>query len=189
MYSWWLLDWYFLSYLIPWPGPHATFSIHKLDVPGPIDIQSSPVPILEFKMVTAVDNWTWMPSVLGLFPSAETLTPCNLTFWQPLMTIWNIWLFNDANPVIAMFFELENSSDCTIKRFKTLRIDCVFNYSQSCKIIMSCMHTVAPLGQLPLPEFLQDHSPAPWPSRVPPDRVTPLTCSKISQFSALPRTP
>jgi hypothetical protein len=30
---------------------------------------------------------------------------------------------------------LENSSDCTIKRFKTLRIDCVFNFSPETKIV------------------------------------------------------
>lgn len=32
-------------YLIPWPGPHAMSSIHKLVVPGPTETQSSPVPI------------------------------------------------------------------------------------------------------------------------------------------------
>jgi hypothetical protein len=53
-----------------------------------------------------------MPSVLGLLPAAHTLAPFTLTFWQALMTMWNIWLFSDVSPVIIMLFELENSSDC-----------------------------------------------------------------------------
>jgi len=92
--------------LIPCPGPHAMSSIHKLVVPGPMEMQSSPVRILELRMVTWEDIWTWMPSVLGLFPSAKTFTPCTFTFWHPLNTMWNIWLFNEVNPLIAMLFEL-----------------------------------------------------------------------------------
>nr|GMC83169.1 Os01g0623750 [Ipomoea batatas] len=61
--------------LIPWPGPQAMFSIHKLELPGPMEIQSSPVPIWEFKIVTPDDDCTWIPSVLGLFPGAEIFTP------------------------------------------------------------------------------------------------------------------
>ena len=102
-----------VRYLIPWPGPHAMSSIHKFVVPGPIETQSSPVPIWELTMVTPVDAWTWMPSVLGLVPEAETLTPCSLTLLQPLMTMWNIWLLRDVNPIIFMFFELENPNVCT----------------------------------------------------------------------------
>ena len=45
-----------IKYLIPCPGPHATFSIHKLVVPGPIEMQSSPVLILELRIVTLEDN-------------------------------------------------------------------------------------------------------------------------------------
>lgn len=46
---------FYQFYLMPWPGPQETFSIHKFDVPGPIDMQSSPVPITAFKMVTPVE--------------------------------------------------------------------------------------------------------------------------------------
>lgn len=49
---------YVYSYLIPWPGPQAMFSIHKLVVPGPIEMQSSPVAILEFIIVTSDDEAT-----------------------------------------------------------------------------------------------------------------------------------
>jgi len=47
---------FFIFYLMPWPGPQATFSIHKLVVPGPTDTQSSSVPILAFKIVTSLDD-------------------------------------------------------------------------------------------------------------------------------------
>ena len=100
-------------------------SIHKFVVPGPIETQSSPVPIWELRMVTPVDAWTWMPSVLGLVPEAETLTPCSLTLLQPLITMWNIWLLRDVNPIIFMFFELENPNVCTpisIKKNKKTKL-------------------------------------------------------------------
>lgn len=48
----------YMLYLMPCPGPHKTFSIHKLVLPGPIETQSSPVLILEFKIVTPDDNCT-----------------------------------------------------------------------------------------------------------------------------------
>lgn len=100
------------NHLIPWPGPHATLSIHILLVPAPIEIQSSPVPIQELRIATLLDNCTWMPSVLGLLPEADTVTPCTFTLWQPLMTMWNIWLFSEISLLIAILFELENASDC-----------------------------------------------------------------------------
>lgn len=97
-------------YLIPCPGPQAMFSIHKLVVPGPTEMQSSPVRIFELRMVMWDDICTWMPSVLGLFPSARTFTPCSFTFWHPLNTMWNIWLFIEVNPPMAMLLELVNAS-------------------------------------------------------------------------------
>lgn len=103
---------------MPWPGPHATFSIQRLEAPGPMETQSSPVLILVSKIVTPDDNWTWMPSVLGLSPEAETLTPWSLTFWQPLMTMWNFWLLSDVNPLIRMLLELVNPSVCTYAQEK-----------------------------------------------------------------------
>ena len=59
---------------MPWPGPHATFSIQRLVAPGPTKMQSSPVLICVSMIVTPDDNCTWMPSVLGLCLEAETLT-------------------------------------------------------------------------------------------------------------------
>jgi len=74
-----------IQYLIPWPGPQATFSIQRPLVPGPMETQSSPVEILELRMETVDDDCTWIPSVFGLFPSAETLTPSSFTLLQPLI--------------------------------------------------------------------------------------------------------
>lgn len=101
-----------VKYLIPWPGPQATFSIQRPLVPGPMDTQSSPVDIFELRMETMEDDWTWMPSVFGLFPSAETLTPCIFTLRQPLITTWNIWLLSDVSPEITTLLELWNPMLC-----------------------------------------------------------------------------
>lgn len=96
------------NYLIPCPGPHTIFSMSILAVPGPIDIQSSPVPILESTMATLDENWTWMPSVFILFPGAVILIPCSLVFWQARITMWNIWLLSDISPFIVTLLEWIN---------------------------------------------------------------------------------
>jgi hypothetical protein len=97
---------------MPWPGPHLTRSIHKFFVPGPMEMQSSPVLMVDFIIVTSCDNWTWMPSVFGLSPAAMIFTLSTCTFWQPLNTIWNIWLFIDTNPCILILLELVNDNVC-----------------------------------------------------------------------------
>lgn len=78
-------------------GPQATWSINKFLVPGPMEMQSSPVLMLVWRTLTSDDNWTWMPSVLGLLPGARILTPSMCTFLQLLITMWNIWLFSEDN--------------------------------------------------------------------------------------------
>lgn len=102
---------------MPWPGPHIMRSIHKFFVPGPIEMQSSPVLITELVIATSDDNCTCIPSVFGLFPEAMTLTPSICTFLHPLTTIWNIWLFNDTNPLILMFMEFVILNVCN-KKYK-----------------------------------------------------------------------
>ncbi|KAK3012492.1 hypothetical protein RJ639_008516 [Escallonia herrerae] len=52
-----------------------------------------------------------MPSVFGLLPEARTLIPCSLTLWQPLTTMWNIWLFSEVRPLTTILFELEKLRD------------------------------------------------------------------------------
>ena len=73
-------------------------------------MQSSPVCILELRIVTLEDNWTWMPLVFMLFLAAMTLTPCIFTLLHALTTIWNIWLFMEVNPLTTILFELINSN-------------------------------------------------------------------------------
>ena len=114
------------SYLMPWPGPQVICSIHKSFVPGPIETQSSPVLIEVLKIATFLDNWTWMPSVFGLFPAALTLTPLMRTSWQPFITMWNIWLFNDISPLMLMFLEFVKLRLCVsmvtkISKFRKLQ--------------------------------------------------------------------
>ena len=79
-------------------------------VPGPTEMQSSPVCILELRIVTLEDNWTWMPLVFMLFLAAMTMTPCIFTLLHALTTIWNIWLFMEVNPLTTILFELINSN-------------------------------------------------------------------------------
>lgn len=76
-----------------------------LELPGPMEMQSSPVEILEFKIVTPVEDDKWIPSVFGLSPGAEMLTPCSLALVHAYNRMWNIWLFNDLKLLITMFWE------------------------------------------------------------------------------------
>ena len=99
-----------IAYLIPCPGPHASLSIHKWEVPGPIEMQSSPVRMFELRMVTFDDLSTWMPSVLGLLLAAKTFTPWIFTSWQSYTTMWYIWLLTEDNPLINIFCESETSN-------------------------------------------------------------------------------
>jgi len=88
-----------------------------------MEMQSSPVLMAVLRMVTDDDNWTWMPSVLGLFPGALTLTPAMCTFLQPLMTMWYSWLFNEVIPLITMFSEFVKRSVCTHRKIKQLTVN------------------------------------------------------------------
>ena len=65
--------------LMPCPGPQLTFSIQTLDAPSPIDMQSSPVLMVDPVTVTSLDFWMWIPSVLGLSPGAVIFAPCTVT--------------------------------------------------------------------------------------------------------------
>ena len=56
----------YFSYLIPCPGPQFTRSIHMFLDPWLRAMQSSPVAMVPPLMVTPEEDWTWIPSVLGL---------------------------------------------------------------------------------------------------------------------------
>lgn len=72
---------------MPWPGPHLMLDMYRLVVPGPIDMQSSPLWRVLPVMVTPVDNCTWMPSVLGLWSGAIAFTFRTTTLLQLFITI------------------------------------------------------------------------------------------------------
>lgn len=159
-----------LVYLIPCPGPQLIFSIHKLVVPGPIEMQSSPVPMFEFDMFTFNDCWTWIPSVFGLSLADETFTPWICTFWQPYTTILNIWLLTEDNPFTFTFCESKISRLYVeqSKQSRTIIIIISTNQNSTSHFLFQIfLHTVAPSGQL-CPECLQFHNPIPWPSITPP---------------------
>lgn len=101
---------------MPWPGLQTTLWIRKFEVPGPIEMQSSPVLIMEFKIWNLDECCTWIPSVFKLFPGAKTFSLSNFTLLHPLNTMWNIWLFIEVSHLITMFFELENSIVCKKKK-------------------------------------------------------------------------
>lgn len=62
-------------YLIPCPGPQVILDMKRLVVPGPMEMQSSPVPMTELVMLTWAEFPMWMPSVLGLSSGDEMLMP------------------------------------------------------------------------------------------------------------------
>lgn len=71
--------------LTPCPGPHLMLLMYKFLVPGPIDMQSSPVCMMLPVIVTPVDDCMWMPSVLGLSSGAISFTFLTITFLQLLI--------------------------------------------------------------------------------------------------------
>lgn len=103
------------KYLTPCPGPHCMPSIHKFFVPGPIDTQSSPVLMVLPVIVTPVELCTWIPSVLGLWSGALSLTLRTMALLQPLITRCATWLLIDVKPLIVMSFAQLNVIDCNFK--------------------------------------------------------------------------
>lgn len=116
---------------MPWPGLQTTLWIRKFEVPGPIEMQSSPVLIMEFKIWNLDECCTWIPSVFKLFPGAKTFSLSNFTLLHPLNTMWNIWLFIEVSHLITMFFELENSIVCQKKKKKVKENNEYFSYNNN----------------------------------------------------------
>lgn len=112
-----------MHYLIPWPGPHWILEMEILELPSPIEIQSSPVPILQSVTFTFWHPLIWRPSVFGLSPGAVmvrfwTVKPelsCNFT-WKPL-------LFTKLMFSIVELFAFMNIIDYTNKKKKHIRLD------------------------------------------------------------------
>lgn len=100
------------AYLTPWPGPHLMLLINKLFVPGPIDMQSSPVCMVLPLIVTPVEVCTWMPSVFGLRSGAISFTFWTTTLLHLLITRWVSWLLIDVKPLTTILFAQLNVIDC-----------------------------------------------------------------------------
>lgn len=64
---------------MPCPGPQSMSRILTPKLPLTMEMQSSPVPMRQLWMVTAVDSATWMPSVLGLSSGASMRSPATRT--------------------------------------------------------------------------------------------------------------
>lgn len=60
-------------------------SIVMLVEPGPMEMQSSPVPMLLLKTLMTFEFPMWMPSVLGLSPGATIVKFCMVMLLHPLM--------------------------------------------------------------------------------------------------------
>ncbi|RZS22268.1 hypothetical protein BHM03_00055014 [Ensete ventricosum] len=99
-------------YLMPWPGPQVTSDICKLFTPWPIEIQSSPVPMLRPVKMTLSDLLMWMPSVLGLSAGADIWRRLMVTeelCWTPM---WNPLLLTKVRLPIVALVTLNNLMDC-----------------------------------------------------------------------------
>lgn len=81
------------------------FSIQTWADPGPREMQSSPVLIVDPLIVTELDIWTWMPSVLGLSPGAVIVAPRTVTPVLEKMDIWKTSLLSRRMPLNRMFFD------------------------------------------------------------------------------------
>lgn len=80
--------------LIPWPGPQCTNETEMLVVPGPMETQSSPTPMVEEVMLMLVERLMWIPSVLGLSPGASMFTSLTFMLSHRWIPKWNPLLFN-----------------------------------------------------------------------------------------------
>lgn len=96
---------------MPCPGPHLIPAIVMSWLPWPTEMQSSPVPILELEMVTAVLRSRWMPSVLGLSAGATILMPLALKFALLSSAMWKNLLFTDVMSFILLWFVARNAKD------------------------------------------------------------------------------
>lgn len=97
---------------MPCPGPQPMWSIHMFLVPGPIEMQSSPLLIVLLLMVTPVEYCTWMPSVFGLPLGAMILMFWSLMLLLCPMATWIVWLFRDVKPLTTMLLHHRNVIDC-----------------------------------------------------------------------------
>lgn len=150
-------------YLIPWPGPQAIFWIQTFLEPGPIAMQSSPVLIRLFLMVTPVDDWTMIPSVLGLRLGATILIRSKTILVHLLTATWMVWLYNEVTPLTNTLFDHMNVIDC-MQHYMWFRKS---SNDYQKKRNLTKVLTLTPAGQR-LPVRRQAQNWVPLASMVPP---------------------
>lgn len=99
--------------LMPCPGPHQTFVMLICLLPSPREMQSSPVWMVVSIMLIPIDRPMWIPSVLGLFSGAITLTREKVTFSPPNTFMWNCLLSREIMSWIKEFVTKSNLIFCS----------------------------------------------------------------------------
>lgn len=84
-----------------------------------MDMQSSPVIIVEPVMVIPVEASMWMPSVFGLPLGALIFTFLTATLLQLSIAICIVWLFIDLNPLTTTLLHQNNDTDWIISIIRT----------------------------------------------------------------------
>lgn len=98
--------------LMPWPGPQVTPLMATMELPCPIEMQSSPVPTKEEEMVTPEERSMWMPSVFGLSAGADIRRLSAVKLEQLTMPIWNSLLSTEFMCLTTVLFIPKNLRDC-----------------------------------------------------------------------------
>lgn len=103
-----------LPILIPCPGPQITLWILTLRLPCPMEMQSSPVLMVESTILIPLHRPMWIPSVLGLSPGASTVNCLNVKFSQPRRLTWKLLLFRVLMSLTKLFLTKLNLILCEI---------------------------------------------------------------------------
>ena len=112
---------------MPWPGPHLMSLMSMSEVPGPKEMQSSPVPMVVLRMLTCREWLTWMPSVLGLLDGAMIRTPWTVTPLQSKMDMWNSLLSSSVSCFTLTPLDWLMSSVCKHK-YVCVRLGILYIY-------------------------------------------------------------
>lgn len=116
-----------LPILMPCPGPHVTVSIWTFLLPSPNEMQSSPVFMFVFVMLSPFNLPMWIPSVLRLVPGALMVTWSSLLLSQPNIFMWKNLLLVDVKSFTTAFLQLVNLIFWELKEHRNM----VYHYSKS----------------------------------------------------------
>lgn len=102
-----------LPTLIPCPGPQVIPLILMLRLPCPIEMQSSPVLMMESLILMLLLKPRWIPSVLGLLSGAVIVTRSKVILVQPKSPIWKCLLSKLVTSLTKLLLTLLNFMLCT----------------------------------------------------------------------------